>query len=253
MLKPFVCGTFRHHEEDGVPCSSPKKSKRKDNKNPYSNRGLDKFSALLADLDERRQKVYSQMSPHEISLVRFAYSSNDDFVPIVVKVKNKDQKKHKSEELGVRHLQSFSEQLEKSAEEATVEERKQQPRSLESHHHKKDFIFGFSWNMFKWPSFYVPVVVILILVFLTVFGRSVATLCTCVVWYLVPMLSEYKYNSSKARKSIMNSKKKDYVRGWLNEMKNPREELASPTSGDSKAYNNNIGKRSGKHGHQKSW
>ncbi|KAL2346482.1 hypothetical protein Fmac_000482 [Flemingia macrophylla] len=253
MLKPFVCGTFRHHEEeDGVPCSSPKKSKRKDNKNPYSNRGLEKFSALLADLDERRQKVYSQMSPHEISLIRFAYSSNDDFVPIVVKVKNnKDQKKHKSEELGLSHMQSFSEQLEKSAEEATtVEERNNKqhhPKSLESHKN-----FGFYWNMLKWPSFYVPVVVILILVFLTVFGRSVATLCTCVVWYLVPMLSEYKYNSSKARKSNMNSKKKDYVRGWLNEMKNPHEELASPRSGDSKAYN--IGKSSaGKHSHQKSW
>ncbi|WVZ19785.1 hypothetical protein V8G54_007107 [Vigna mungo] len=232
-----------HQEEDVAPCSSPKTSKRKKesrNNNPYSDRGLDKFSALLADLDERRQQ--------EISLVRFAYSSNDDFVPIVVKVKNKSQnKKHKSEELKTTHLTSFSEQLEKSAEEATVEERKEQ--KLESHK-KKDF--SFSWNMLKWPSFYVPAVVILILVFLIVFGRSVATLCTCVVWYVVPMLSECYYDSSKPRKSVMNWNKRDYVWGWLNDTKmvNP-EELASPRSGDFKAYSN--GKNSGKHGHQKSW
>ncbi|KAL9313080.1 hypothetical protein ACSQ67_018532 [Phaseolus vulgaris] len=192
--------------------------------NPYSDRGLDKFSALLADLDERRQKVYSQSSPQEISLVRFAYSS-DDFVPIVVKVKSKDRnKKHTSEELGIQHLTSFSEQLEKSAEEATVEEMKQQ--------HKNGCGFDFG--------------------FLIVFGRSVATLCTCVVWYVVPTLSECYSDSSKPKKSVMNCKKSDYVWGWLNDLKmvNP-EELASPRNGDFKAYSS--GKSSRKHGHQKSW
>ena len=52
---------------------------------------------------------------------------------------------------------------------------------------------------------------------------------------------------------MMNSKKRDYVRGWLNDsmkMMNP-EELASPRTGDSKDYSND--KNSGKHGHQKSW
>ncbi|CAJ1973473.1 unnamed protein product [Sphenostylis stenocarpa] len=254
MLNHFVCGSFQHQEEDVAPCSSPKSSKRKKesrNNNPYSNRGLDKFSALLADLDERRQKVYSQTSPEEISLVRFAYSSNDDFVPIVVKMKNKDQnKKHKSEELKARHLTSFSEQLEKSAEEATVEERKQQHNKLKSHQKKN---FSFSSNMLTWPSFYVPAVVILILVFLIVFGRSVATLCTCVVWYVVPTLSECYHDSSKPRKSVMNWKKRDYVWGWLNDMKmvNPEDGLASPRTGDFKVYSS--GKSSGKHGHQKNW
>ncbi|WVZ12008.1 hypothetical protein V8G54_016538, partial [Vigna mungo] len=131
------------------------------------------------------------------------------FVPIVVKLKNKDEnKKHKSEKLKTTHLTSFSEQLEKSAEEATAEERKEQNKKLESHK-KKDF--SFSWNMLKWPSFYVPTVVILILVFLIAFGKSVATLCTSVVWYVVPTLSECYYDSSKPRKSVMNWKKRDYV------------------------------------------
>ncbi|XP_027357051.1 uncharacterized protein LOC113866363 [Abrus precatorius] len=220
MLNPFVCGTFHHQEEDGGACSSPRKSKRKGN-NPYSNRGLDKFSALLADLNERRQKVYSQMSPQDISIVRFAYSSNDDFVPIVVKVKNKEQKKHKSEELRVRHFTPFLEQLEKPNE-ATVEERKQ-PK-LESH--KKNY--GFSWNMLKRPSFYVPLVMVLILVFLTVFGRSFATLCTCVMWYAVPILSGDSSNPRKLKKKDNNSEKK---------MVKTDQGLLSPR----------------KHGHQKSW
>ncbi|WVZ14419.1 hypothetical protein V8G54_011985 [Vigna mungo] len=163
MLNHFVCGSFQHQEEDVAPCSSPKRSKRKKesrNNKLYFDRGLDKFSALLVDLDEKRQKVYSKTSPQEISLVWFTYSSNDDFVPIVVKLKNKDEnKKHKSEELKTTHLKSFSEKLEKSAEEANAEERKEQNKKLESHK-KKDF--SFSWNMLKWPSLYLSAIVILI-------------------------------------------------------------------------------------------
>ncbi|KAL4277381.1 hypothetical protein AHAS_Ahas20G0301500 [Arachis hypogaea] len=64
------------------------------------------------------------MNPHDISFVRFAYSDNDDFVPIVI--------------------------------------------------------------------------MILILVFLTVFGRSVATLCTCVLWY------EYVRGLSEKKMVVMN-------------------------------------------------
>ena len=94
MLNLFVCGPF-HNEYDDEPClaspnsSSPRKYKRKNSKNnnPYSTRGLDKFSELLADLDEKRQKIYSQTNPHDISFVRFVYSNtDDDIVPVVVKV-----------------------------------------------------------------------------------------------------------------------------------------------------------------------
>ena len=143
MLNPFVCGTF-HNEYDDEPClaspnSSPRKYKRKVSKNnPYSARGLDKFSELLADLDEKRQKIYSQMNPHDISFVRFVYSNtNDDIVPVVVKVKNnKDQKHSKSQELKVvrartttmtlTHTSEYS--MDKSAttdQENPAEERKQ--------------------------------------------------------------------------------------------------------------------------------
>ncbi|XP_057430330.1 uncharacterized protein LOC130723339 [Lotus japonicus] len=247
MLSHLVCGNFHNEEEDGPapPCSSPVKSKRKENrdKNPFSSRGLDKFSELLEDLDQKRQKVYSRMNPHDISFVRFAYTSSNDFVPIVVKVKNRDHKKQGNEEFKVRHLTSFSESMEKTAA-AAVEERKQQHPKLESEK-KETKKSGFSFSLRK-PSFYVPAMMILILVFLALFGRSVATLCTCVVWYVVPMLKD---SSLKPRKSIL--KKKEYVRG-LSEKKmvTVTEGLHSPRSGDSRASND---KSSGKHSHQKSW
>lgn len=244
LMNAFVCGNFNHQEEDEV-CPSPRKSKRsskdhhssRDN-NPFSTRGLDKFSALLDDLDQRRKKLYSQMNPHDISFVRFTYSNSDDFVPIVVKVKNKDKKKHKSQELQrVPHFTSLSDNA--TEVNAAVEEiRKQQPM-LESDKRatKKNKSFEFSWNFsLKRPSFYVPVVIILIMVFLSVFGRSVATLCTCVMWYLVPTLNDI---SSKPRKSVKN---KDYVRG-LSENK-----MEVTDSGASSNH-----KISGKHSHQKSW
>ncbi|KAL4370378.1 hypothetical protein AHAS_Ahas06G0059800 [Arachis hypogaea] len=50
----------------------------------------------------------------------------------------------------------------------------------------------------KYPSFYVLAVMILILVFLTVFGRSVVTLCTCVLWY------EYVRGLSEKKMVVMN-------------------------------------------------
>jgi hypothetical protein len=237
MLNHLVCGNFQHQLEDDIPCSSPKsKSKRKDNNrdnNPYASRGLDKFSTLLSELDQRRKKVYSQMNPHDISFVRFTYSSNGDFVPIVVKVKNNNQKKHKSEEIKVRHLTSFSEPLDQKH----VEEKTKQLPKLELCHDVDDKIKVVKKiEMLKRPSFYVPVVMILILLMLTVFGRSFATVCTCVVWYIVPILKDS--SSSKEGKLIM--KKKDYV----------IEGLSSPRS-DSKASNDH--KSSGKHSHQKSW
>ncbi|KAF7830541.1 GPN-loop GTPase QQT1 [Senna tora] len=253
MLNYFVCGGTFHHEEHeaearrriktGSDSSSPRKSSKKTkshdkkNGNPYSTRGLDKFSALLADLDEKRQKIYSQMSPQDISFVRFAYTSTDDFVPVVVKVKNKlDQRNHKSEELiRVRRvpdpLIDHEAAIESSSVLSVEESRKHNSESdrnkAESKKNKRRRISD--WISWRRPSFYLPVVMILILVMLTIVGRSAATLCTCIVWYVVPTLKE----SSKPRRSM---KKKDYVRG---------------SSEKKMVVSDNKTPR--KHGHQKSW
>ncbi|KAL1310403.1 hypothetical protein HN51_053032 [Arachis hypogaea] len=260
MLSSLVCGFNLNHEEEDGACqssstSTPKKhSKRRDNnrdKNPYSTRGLDKFSELLAELDERRKKVYSKMNPHDISFVRFAYSDNDDFVPIVVKVKNKDQNHKKNSKrddqedeklkVRVRHMTSFSEPMQKTSitkEKESKQQQQQQPKLLESDNRS----LLFSLDRMKYPSFYVPAVMILILVFLTVFGRSVATLCTCVLWYVIPVLSDTSFSSFSSsssskpiRKTVRNTNKKEYVRE-LSEKKMVVKDNDSP-----------------KHGHQNSW
>lgn len=285
MLNPFVCGTFNQEDEDELcranPDSSPRRYKRKDSKNnPYSTRGLDKFSALLSDLNDKRQKIYSQMNPHDISFVRFVHSNKDDFVPIVVKVKNKSQ------ELKVvkpRNLSPKSTEKKSSPESSIVamEERNQPKKRI-------------SWNMknieMEKPLFYLPFVVIMILVLLTVFGRTAAIIFTCILWYVIPTLKDIKARNAMKKKDyvrglsekkmdVMNNegvvKKKDYVRGFsekrmvVNEGINKKKDyvrrwsekkmvtnnegLVSPRSGgdyDDDASKNKI---QAKHSHKKSW
>ncbi|XP_028796075.1 uncharacterized protein LOC114751582 [Neltuma alba] len=202
MLNHLVCGNFHQEEEDEAYWDSPRKSRKSRNKNPYSTRGLDQFSALLADLDRKRQEIYSQARPQDISFIRFvsSKSSSNDFVPIVIKAKGKDQK-HKSEELKVRHVASNSQPI--LEEPAAVEVPKQSKLGSNEKAEKKNFCC----NVWSRPSFYLPVMLIMILGLLTVFGRSVATICTCILWYTATTVKD----SSSSRKSIM--KKKRYRRG----------------------------------------
>ncbi|KAL1353609.1 hypothetical protein HN51_017528 [Arachis hypogaea] len=215
MLSHFGCGTFHHEADDELPCPTPRKSKTKKD-NPFSTRGLDKFSALLADLDEKRQRIYSQMNPHEISFVRFVYSSTNDFVPIVVKVKNNN----KSQELKVMKPRKLDHHHPHQSDKPTVEsseivDESKQPK-LENGD-KKVKKKRLNWNLKSFdmwkPCFYVPMVMILILVLLTMFGRSVSTLCTCILWYVIPALKGSNRSSSNSRMLPKNSKKKDYARG----------------------------------------
>jgi len=277
-ISPCVCGTFHNEYDDDDPClasplSSPRKYKRKDSKkNPYSSRGLDKFSELLADLDEKRQKIYSQMNPHDISFVRFVYSNTDDIVPVVVKVKknNKDQK-HQSQELkGVRSRTALT-----HTSESIMTDTEERNQTKIEKKHRKVGKSNFSWDMGK-PSFYLPLVMVLILLLLVVFGRSATTLYTSVLWYVISTmtgssssntriptkkkdyvreLSEKKTVTTNEmvkkknyvrgwseKKMVVNeeTKKKDYVRGW-SEKKIVTDSLLSPKSGaDCEAFKSKV-------------
>lgn len=221
MLNTFICGGSFHNKElddlpwSSSPCSSPRKSrKNKENKNPYSSRGLDKFSQLLAELDEKRQKVYSQMNSHDASLVRFVYSSSNDIVPIVVKLKDQKQGKpginHQLVKDQTTHSLEVIDKLpvEVSSVAPAVANKDVEQKSKEKDK-KTDRKKGSPWNKLmnlpSWrrPSRYMPVAVILILLFLALFGRSAAILCTSMAWYLVPTLHLRKQKATK---------KKEYVR-----------------------------------------
>ncbi|KAJ4701612.1 putative ZCF37 [Melia azedarach] len=194
---------------------SSRRGHEKDN-NPYSTRGLDKFSALVAELEEKRQKIYSQMGSDDISFVRFVYKDSDDCVPIIVKMKKDQpqQDKTKGDDIKARLRKQDSEIKEKfpidsSSTAENKEANKQQPNAQSDNKITKKK--NFSWNMklsnWRQPSYYFPAVVMLILLFLIFFGRSFAILCTSIGWYVLPTLKTE--NSSNVRKFI---KKKEYVR-----------------------------------------
>lgn len=207
-----MCGNFHHEsddEEDVLKCSlspdsTPRRSRNsfcrrcKDSKNPYSARGLDKFSALLSDLEEKRQKIYTQKDAQDISFVRFAFSNSNRIRPIVVKAKarKQDGKINKLGETKDKPINQNSEEVELSKEVKEKMEKKSKRKKR------------LAWDNWRRASFYLSIVIILILVFLTVFGRPVTILCTSLGWYLVPTIKARSPNNSTGQ----TRKKKVYVR-----------------------------------------
>lgn len=264
MLSPLICGAFHHEEEEdeamtGSACSTPRKSKRngfssrthnsKDNKNPYSSRGLDKFSALLADLEEKRQKIYEKTGAQDISLVRFVYKNSNDCVPIVIKLKDKKDEKSKVEDVKdhKKHVTEVLMPTDKFPTETSTEVKDDKQSKLASDKYK-NFKKSFSRNfmkMVRWnrPSFYVPVFVILILLFLALFGRSVAILCTSIGWYMIPTLNE----STMRKRSF---KKKEYVRKLSEPKMESSDGLSSPKTNHTGAVKDKTPRQ---HGQRKSW
>lgn len=227
----FICGSGGNQEDDfdvlwpPPPTPQRKTTRRhsfcsrsnKDSKNPYSNRGLDKFEALLADLDGKRQQIFTQKGSHDISLVRFVYSNSNDVKPIVVKIKDqrkqdKDQRHNKfngnanSAESspehpvaagGGRHGGGMVVQPEKTK---SVVDTCKKRVSVDQLRIK----FGQWWR----PWYSLSLFVILILVFLVFFGRSFAILCTSIGWYSVPLINSTSENRKRPKKIL----KKEYSR-----------------------------------------
>ncbi|XP_022880568.1 uncharacterized protein LOC111397824 [Olea europaea var. sylvestris] len=214
----LICGSgsFDHQVEDDPetwsPCSTPKRSKkgtsffRNKSKNPYADRGLDKFYALLADLDEKRQEIYTRNGSEDISFVRFVYSNSNDVKPIVVKVKEKKQEKPNIPDVKIQQNTS-----EVPSDELTVETLKI-PTSADQvlepnpkRKHKYSVCRNFKWQKLRQPYYYIPMIIILILILLAVYGRSFAILCTSIAWYLTPTIKGEESSSSRKPK-----RKKEY-------------------------------------------
>ncbi|XP_049390957.1 uncharacterized protein LOC125855289 [Solanum stenotomum] len=246
MVNPFICGSFHHQDDDDIeifsPCSTPKRTKksllRSSNKNnPYSNRGLDKFSALLADLEDKKQRIYSEIAPDDISFVRFVFSNSNDAKPIIVKLKDKKSSKNYQEEKIEPPKKQMSREVYEDCQERKAE-------SAEKRVIKKSVS---NWSSMKWenlkrPMFYLPLTIILILVFLAIYGRSFAIMCTSIGWYLIPTI-----RGGDSRSSISTRKpkrKKDYMRRF-SEKSVVREEPISPRSV--------MNGPNGKYDHRKSW
>uniref|UniRef100_A0A6N2MXC9 ZCF37 n=1 Tax=Salix viminalis TaxID=40686 RepID=A0A6N2MXC9_SALVM len=226
MLSSFICGSFQSQlevedeswispsstPERSSPLATPRKSRKssktsKTSKNPYSSRGLDKFSALLAELEEKKQKIYSQMGPEDVPMVRFVYSSSNDCIPVIVKVKDQKQDKPKissANDIKDNPIARKDDQgLDKLPVEAPVEVKQvEQPRSETAKKtEKKSSTCSVKLHRWRRPNYYMPVALILILLLLVLFGRSAAILLISLAWYIIPALS-----------TKQPTQKKDYVR-----------------------------------------
>lgn len=235
MVSGFICGTNSFPEEEGnfdrrtrSADSSPQKTRSKSsNKNPYSSRGLDKFSALLVEIEEKRQQIYSQVHPDEISLVRFAYNGDHDFKPIVVKVKAKAHDHHhvhappkqlpKNDDNNIQKPALLS-KLNSSSSMNIKEDIKACENEANNNSKNKKMGFSRKVGFYQWkkPNFYLPMIVILTLVFVVLFGRSFAIMCTSIGWYVIPSIAKNSKSYSKSRVSF---KKKDYAIRRLSDKK----------------------------------
>lgn len=203
---------------------------------------MDKFSALLAEIDEKRQKIYAQLNPDEISIVRFRYSPDHNIKPIVVKVKpnpkpesepkTDNHQKPKDEDVNVPNHGTLSKLPSSSS---MVVENKYEKARVQLYEKVK----GYKWND---PRFYLPVVIILILLSLVFFGRAFVIMCTSIGWYVIPTIANNGDSSSYLRRSF---KKKDYtVRRLSNKKLMAKEGTVSFKGSEAKSQQQNGLRRS---------
>ncbi|KAK4767708.1 hypothetical protein SAY87_002849 [Trapa incisa] len=217
MLSLSFCGSF-HSEEDhdeaaAVPASTPRRTSGRrlsfcrtahdSSKNPYSARGLDKFEALLADLEEKRKKIYTGNDPDNISFVRFIFTGSNDCVPIVVKPKDKNHnsqpRSHPIREEGEEETTSDDPKNPNQQADTSVKQPEADGQSKPQSCSKKKGLLSSSLDRFQRPSNYFPAAIILILVLLAFFGRSVAILCMSIGWYLLSSLKPTKPKKEKKK------------------------------------------------------
>ncbi|CAH2038405.1 unnamed protein product [Thlaspi arvense] len=197
--------------------SSPKRSRKgsKESKNPYSNRGLDKFSALLSELDEKRQSIYAKrLDSDGPPLVRFVFKSSGECVPIMIKTKKAGKKENAQDDFKVNN-------------ETKTEEEKEIKKTESETEQKQSCILNENLKKISRPNHFLPVTAILVLIFLVFFGRTVSILCTCIVWYLVPMIKEQSRNRGSKYETKNNKKKSNIDNKASFNQKTSRDHLAA--------------------------
>ncbi|EPS72972.1 hypothetical protein M569_01785, partial [Genlisea aurea] len=143
-------------------------------KSPYADRGLDKFNALLADHDARKRKIYTQKGSEEISFVRFVYGSSSASAsarPIVVVKFKKDRRKNNNDAASASEDKYSNPHQIKAGEIKAADGERRNRRGL----------------LLKRPHLlYLPMMILLILLFLAFSGRSLAISFASVGWYVLP-------------------------------------------------------------------
>ncbi|KAJ6808278.1 uncharacterized protein M6B38_166420 [Iris pallida] len=194
----MICGagSFPHEHDDEPSASAASTSKKAKQINPYSTRGLDKFSTVLAELGAKRERIMARTGSQGVALVQFVYHNSKDWVPIVVRPKPQagtsiidDKKPPSSTTTNKQQSKDVVPAATTTTKTATTKRRGKVIRS---------------------SSYYWPLVVVLILVCLVMFGRVFAICCTSMWWYMVPTFKDW--NGEDAKKKLITKKKKEYGR-----------------------------------------
>ncbi|KZV19767.1 hypothetical protein F511_06298 [Dorcoceras hygrometricum] len=238
----FICGSasFSHENDDDRVLSSypvPKRATRKSlsfcrlgksytNKNPYANRGLDKFYALLSELEEKRQMIYTRMGSEAIAFVQFVYSNDSDNIkPIVIKVKErKEEAANSNATLAKKPVFTATKNpvirrcRSAIGSEKVHQDQKSREFDEKAMQNKKSCLTcseSFKVENLRQPRCSFPLMVVLALLCLAIFGRTFAILCSWIGWYLIPRVTGDGSNSSP---DVKKPKRKELDRRFMSDI-----------------------------------
>ncbi|XP_076937768.1 uncharacterized protein LOC143605596 [Bidens hawaiensis] len=222
----FICSSFKNQEEDDFaflwPSPTPLRKARSHmsccswnkelyNENPYSNCGLDKFQALLADLEDKKRNIFTQKGSQYISFVRFVQSDSNDVKPIVVRLK--DPRKHDKDHHKKNNLKDNKRSpLTKLHGSSTLDHHRNNSKPpgdvidvTKKINRLDHWKLNFKRKLDDWwmPSYNLPLFIILVMVFLILFGRSMAIICTSIAWYLIPTIEGTSENTTAKPKKMI--------------------------------------------------
>ncbi|KAK8949300.1 hypothetical protein KSP39_PZI005075 [Platanthera zijinensis] len=175
------------------------------NKNPYSSRGLEKFTSVLSELEAKKEKIMTRIGS-DVAMVRFKYTTCQDFIPIVVKIREDSSKKSSPVSPKPEHSAPSQPTLKEPVSTSPAPT----PRQSLSPEVEKKVKKSVTWSrdqgkkrgeLWRWrPSYYMLVPFLLVLVCLMVSGRVFAVCCTAVWWYLVPLLKGADQGSENTKR-----------------------------------------------------
>lgn len=168
----------------GAATPGSKSKAKKKSSNPYSTRGLDKYSTLLSELETRRTKIMEKAQG--VSTVKFKYSDSDDWIPIVFRGR-RDQldQKHEDGKSNTKQPMSRTEapRLDSKSVKAEVLPTTSAAAASSAVGRKR------AGKRMDWRArYYWHLVVVVELFGLVVFGRAFALCCMLMWWYLVPVV-----------------------------------------------------------------
>ncbi|KAG6484569.1 uncharacterized protein LOC122009691 [Zingiber officinale] len=158
---------------------------KKKSSNPYSTRGLDKYSTLLSDLEARRTKIMEKAQG--VSMVKFKYSDSDPdhLIPIVFRGRREQlDRKLEDGKSTTKQPMSRSEAPRFDSKNVKAEVLPPPPVAAGTAARRKRAEKRMDWT----ARYYWHLVVVVELFGLVVFGRAFAVCCMLMWWYLVPVV-----------------------------------------------------------------